>query len=158
MKNLLELAGRPNLLSHLLHKWLAPSCLPEHSMGQKQNKLYKRGNVCIMQQWSAFVQPLLWWKSNEYYTLWVCVCSCQYPASNAHAPHCHLCPALLYNIFPHYLINGTIFKKLLNIKCVFWFSLQCLSESFLILTWTGQVMIKNVYWPSCKVPIIHVRF
>jgi hypothetical protein len=42
----------------------------------------------------------------------------------------------IYSIFPHYLINGTIFatkKKLLNIKCVFWFSLQLLSETFLIL-------------------------
>jgi hypothetical protein len=34
----------------------------------------------------------------------------------AHAPYCHLCPAQLYNIFPHYLINGMIFekRKLLN--------------------------------------------
>jgi len=36
--------------------------------------------------------------------------------------------------FQHYLINGTIFgKRLLNIKCVFWFSLQSLSETFRIL-------------------------
>jgi hypothetical protein len=33
----------------------------------------------------------------------------------------------------HYLTNGTIFgKTLLNIKCVFSFSLQLLSETFLI--------------------------
>ena len=33
----------------------------------------------------------------------------------------HLCPVRLYYIFPHYLINGTIFvkKKILNVKCVF---------------------------------------
>ena len=33
----------------------------------------------------------------------------------------HLRPVRLYNIFPHYLINGTIFffKELLNTKCVF---------------------------------------
>ena len=43
--------------------------------------------------------------------------------------YCHL-----YHIFPHYLINSTIFgkKKLFNIKCVFWFSLQVLYEKFLI--------------------------
>ena len=68
------------------------------------------------------VQPLLQWTSN----LSVCICSLRYPACNAHAPCCHLWPALLYNIFPHYLINGTIFekkkKRLLNIKCVFIFS------------------------------------
>jgi len=27
-----------------------------------------------------------------------------YPASNAHAPFCHLWPVPLYHIFPHYLI------------------------------------------------------
>ena len=37
--------------------------------------------------------------------------------------YCHLWPALLYNIFPHYLINGTIFeKKKLKTKCVLIFS------------------------------------
>jgi hypothetical protein len=39
---------------------------------------------------------------------------------------CHLYPVYLYHIFPHYLINGTIFGILLFvIKYVFWFSLQC---------------------------------
>ena len=42
----------------------------------------------------------------------VCVCSLRYPACNAHAPYCYLCPAPLYNIFPpHYLINSMIFGK-----------------------------------------------
>ena len=53
----------------------------------------------------------------------------------------HLWPAPLYNISPHYLINGTIFlkkKKVLNIKCVIWFSLQLLSEKFLNLRRTER--------------------
>jgi hypothetical protein len=37
-----------------------------------------------------------------------CVCSPRYPACNTHAPYCHLWPAPLYTIFPHYLINVTI--------------------------------------------------
>jgi len=40
---------------------------------------------------------------------------------NAHAPHCHLWPARLYNIF-NILKNNRTFdqkKKLLNTKCVF---------------------------------------
>ena len=42
------------------------------------------------------------------------------PACNPRAPYCHLWPVLLYNIFPHYLINGTILgRQLLNTKCVF---------------------------------------
>jgi len=49
-----------------------------------------------------------------------CVFVACYPPCNAHAPYYNLCPDQLYNIFPHYLINGTIFgKKLLNTKCVF---------------------------------------
>jgi len=28
-----------------------------------------------------------------------------------HSPYCSLWPVRLYNIFPHYLINGTIFEK-----------------------------------------------
>jgi hypothetical protein len=33
--------------------------------------------------------------------------------------YCHLWPLWLHHIFPHYLINGTIFRrKLLNMKCV----------------------------------------
>jgi len=45
------------------------------------------------------------------HNLSVCICSPMYPACNAYAPYCHLWPAPLYNIFPHYLINGTIFGK-----------------------------------------------
>jgi hypothetical protein len=54
----------------------------------------------------------------------VCVCSFSYPACNAHAPYCNVCPVALYSIGPHYLINVTIFekKKLLNTKCVLIFS------------------------------------
>ena len=42
---------------------------------------------------------------------WVCVCifSLIYPACNARTPYCNRWRAPLYNIFPHYLINGTIF-------------------------------------------------
>jgi len=48
-----------------------------------------------------------------------------------HAMHMHLLwPTLLYHIVLYHLKNGTIFfwekKKLLNMKCVFWCSLQIL--------------------------------
>jgi hypothetical protein len=66
-------------------------------------------------------------------------------------PRCTIC-------FPHYLINDTIFgKRLLNTKCVFWFSLQLSSETFLILRRNERDMIKNLYRSSCKVPVTLVR-
>jgi len=57
------------------------------------------------------VPTLLQWKSNKYYIFWECVCSLSYPACNAHAPYCHLWPAPLHNIFPHYFIKGNFPEK-----------------------------------------------
>ena len=69
-----------------------------------------------------------------------------------------LWPGWLYQIFPHYFINGMIFRNnLLKTKCVFSFSLL-LSETFLILRKTGQDTIINLHTSSCKVPTILVRF
>ena len=86
---------------------------------------------------------------------WVSVCDVRYPAWNAHAPY-YLRPLRLYNIFPHYLTNGTIFgkKKSLNIKCVVLFSLQLLSERFCIIRRTERVMIKNVCRSAREVPLL----
>jgi hypothetical protein len=66
----------------------------------------------------------------------------------------------LYHIFPHYLINVTIFGsgELFNIKLAFWFSLQLLSETFLILKRIRRHTAINVHMSSCKVPVILVRF
>jgi hypothetical protein len=63
-----------------------------------------------------------------------------------HASFCHLWPAPLYNIFPHYLRNGTILdeeeKKKDNEHKNVWFDfLHNLSHS----RRTEQNMIKNVY-------------
>jgi len=80
--------------------------------------------------WGVFVQPLLPRRINKHYLFSLCFCSLRYPVCNSHALYCHLWPARLYNIFPHYLINSTIFgNKLLNIKVCFDFCYQfCLKR------------------------------
>ena len=96
-------------------------------------------------------------ENNKYEIFWACVCSRRYPSCNAHAPYFPLWPVQLYNIFPHYLINSTILEKRMNIKCVFWFALTTLSETFIIVRRTETDMTKNLHWFSCKVPVILAR-
>ena len=104
------------------------------------------------------MQPLLQWKSNKHYIFWACVRSLRYPAWNAHIPYYQLWPARLCNIFPHYSINGKISgQKICWTQNVFWFSLQLLCKTFLILRRNMQD-IKNVHWSSSKVPFSLVQF
>jgi hypothetical protein len=67
---------------------------------------------------------------------------------------CHLWAVRLCSIFPHYLINGAIFKKkLLNIKCVFWFSLQLLSETLHIVRRMQLDTLKMYKFLHVKCPL-----
>jgi len=100
------------------------------------------------------MQPLFQRKSNKYYIFWVGVSSLRYPVCNVRAPYCHLLPVWLYSVFPQYFLKGTIFeKKLLNIKCVFWFSLTTLVWNISHSKKWARYN-KNVYWSSCKVFVI----
>ena len=122
--------------------------------------LFQNKTSSVRKVWpnfDAFSHPLLQWKSNKYYILWVCVCSLRYRACIAHAPYCHLWPIRLYSILPRYLINSSIFekKKLFVVKYVLKFSVQLSCETFLFLRRTDIII--NVYWFSCKVPVIIVR-
>ena len=92
-----------------------------------------------------------------YYMFSVCGCRLRYPAYNAHAPYCLLWRAWLYYIF-HIISQTAPKKKLLNVKCVFRFSLQHLSETFFFLGWTERDTFKNVYWSSCKISLILILF
>ena len=89
------------------------------------------------------------------------VCSVSYPACNAHA-HIVICGSSSFKISFHITSWTTqiSFKKMfLSTKCVFWFSPQLLSETFLILRRAEWDMIKNVFRSAaCEVSCIHVIF
>ena len=112
---------------------------------------YKTGDVRTTSHWGAFVQPLLSCTSKKYYIFWGCVCSLTYSACNAHAPYLlssAVCSALRY--FSTLSQKTALFsnnKIWLNTKCVFWFSLQLLPETFLILRRNEPDMIKMCMYP-----------
>ena len=129
-----------------------------------------------------FRESLLSWKINTYY-IFVCVracvrnacvcipgrfdvsmcmraCSVAYPACNAYTPCCDvicspsgstMCSALFHK-------RHDFREKVANIKCVFWFSLQLLFETFLILRRIQRDIVINVKTYSCKVPVIITGF
>jgi hypothetical protein len=65
--------------------------------------------------------------------------------------YCNLSPVCIHHIFRHCLINDT--KKLLKTKCVFWFSLQLLSRTFLILRRIQRDIVKNIKSRHVKYPL-----
>jgi len=83
----------------------------------------------------------------------VCLCSLKYPACNAHVPCCHMWPARLYNIFPHYLINGTILWR----KNYYPLFFSEFNETWIFLgiffkSRKYQISWKSVQWePSCSI-------
>ena len=89
----------------------------------------------------------------------VCACSLRYPAVNAHAPYWYLCPLFLYLILPHRLLKGEIlWEKNCWTQNVFWFSLQILSEIFLIPRRIQRDIIINVLRSACKALVFLFTF
>jgi len=71
------------------------------------------------------------------------------PACNVPAPYCHLWPVRLHNIFPHYLINCTIFVNVIKHKTCFDFLYNC-PKYFSFKKKILRSVIINIYWFSCK--------
>ena len=87
----------------------------------------------------------------------VCICSRRHPAWKVHAPFYYLLSALLYNIFPHYLINGTIFekKKLLNTQPVFRSSLQIYLKHFTFSKELNEILSEMYIVLRAKYPLFY---
>ena len=68
------------------------------------------------------------------------------------------CPAVQYFSTLSHRRHDFLKKTLLSMKCELWFSLQFLSETFLILRRTERDIITKEYWSSSKVPVIIAMF
>jgi hypothetical protein len=107
------------------------------------------------------VQTFLQWKNNKYFIFWLCDCSLSYK----HAMR--MCRVILPSVARPAVQNFSALngikrhdfrKSLLNISCVFWFSLQRLSVTFLILSIVESDIVMKEHLSSCRVPEILVRF
>ena len=74
---------------------------------------------------------------------------------------CTIFPSVASLAFPYFSTlshkRHNLWKKI-NLKCLFLFSLQILSETFLILRRIRRAIITNVHRYSHKVPVTLVRF
>ena len=91
----------------------------------------------------------------------MCFCSLSYPTRLAHAP-CYVvtCGLSGSTTFSHIIAHKTRFflKPIMSTQGVFSFSVQLLSETFLVLRTTERHTNRTVYRSARKVPFVVVRF
>ena len=84
----------------------------------------------------------------------MCVCLALFIQHAMRMRHIVICDLSGSTILFHIIWQTARFskKKVFETKCVFWFSLQFLSETFLILRRIERDMIKTVYWSAATPP------
>ena len=90
---------------------------------------------------------------SEYVSLALVI---QHAMCMRHILICCLSGSTIFPTFPHQ--RHCFIKNVTEYKMCVWFSLQLLSETFLILRRNERDMIKNVHISSFEVPVILVRF
>jgi len=104
-------------------------------------------DVRIAWYWGAFALRLLPWKGNKYYIFWVCLTLVIQHAKRMRPiiMSTEFCPSLQYfSTLPYKRHEFRKKKKLPIINCVFWFSLQLLIVTFIILRETEWDIIINM--------------
>ena len=125
---------------------------------RKQYKQKRQYSYCVIRNSGRLTIVAV--KNDKYYIFRVCIYSLMYPACDVLAPY--------YFVF-HGLPGCTIFFHIIswaarflenskNMKCMFCYSLQNFSETFLVIRRTERDVFKNINLSSCKVAVILIRF
>jgi hypothetical protein len=125
----------------------------------------KLQNTSIYYKWAYCldVHTLLQWKSNKFYTFWVCVGSLRYPTRNVHAPYytviCGMSDlAIIFHIFwwtslflvkQRVLISSATFVQNISHAMKSWTSIKLSTWSCLEISMQG----KGTIWRLIIVPL-----
>jgi len=109
--------------------------------------MYILGHVCVT---TVAVEKAI---SVTYFE---CVRRLSNPAQKVHVLllYCYLWSVWLNHIFSHISYRVRFLENLLNVKCVFWFSLQLLSTTLPTVRRTELNTVTNEQMSSHKIPII----
>jgi len=98
---------------------------------KKKNISNRTVNARLTSYWGASVQPLLLWNTNNYYTFRKCEFVALGTQREMLMLHIVICGRSGFFIFFHIISHTAQFsKKKVNIKCVFWFSVQICLQHF----------------------------
>ena len=141
-----------NTVTSHLHP-VSPYISPTHIQKQDRQRMY---SVTLRRVRATTVAV-------EKQEVWRILSVCLSPSLSSMQRACAIlsyvaCPALQYFSTLSHKRHGFRGKKLLNIKMCFWYSLQLLSETFLILRRNERDIIIQAHRYSCKVPVILARF
>ena len=112
-------------------------------------------NLFSIDRWDFFsIKQTIYFVFKLIYFLFLTVCSLRIVNDATHL--LHLWPVRLYNILPHYLINGTVFEKVNIIEYKMCASI--LSKhfvwTFLVLRIIERNINKNVHRSLCNVLVV----
>jgi hypothetical protein len=131
-------------------QWIGPDFLESATLWKPRHQS-TYNEIC-----GAFVQPMLPWKVSKYYIFWVCVCILMCPAC-AFAISFAVSAAVQYFFTVFRKRHDFRKEKSLNIKACFDI-IYNFDQNISHPEKNRTRYVENVYFSSCKVPVILVRF